>query len=281
MKLVKYIICTIFLFRGIDSYSQYTPIVITEYSKIKNGKIGKEEFTFSFNNSYIQISDNYSNISKKYGPTYLYETGYSEEGFYFEHYQPDVKNHWESFSGNKQELKAYRFVFDNKGGNILFVTEIKAENGRAIASKIYYTEKGYLKATGGESLNPLNNTELKENNSDIYDIVMNSITLSQIEARIKSSFEQDGDKKITKDGQMFSINYKNSSMIKPLIFYNIRNESIAHIILIMPISNMTDIGKDLLRKFGTREVNGEEVIQRGELTYNPRSEGEVGIMVIY
>jgi hypothetical protein len=124
------------------------------------------------------------------------------------------------------------------------------------------------------------NTQLKENEFDIEGVILNSTTLTQIMAKINFSFEQYGEKKKSNDGKYLTVRYKNSSLINPFITYTIEG-NVTQILFMMPISNSKTIGNELNKNFGTREANGEEVIKRGNLTYEITSDEEVGIIMIY
>ena len=130
------------------------------------------------------------------------------------------------------------------------------------------------------STNTSNNYELKETNFDINDVISNSTSLSQIMSKINFSFEQYGEKKISNDGQIVSVSYRNSSLIKPLIRYN-RQGSVEQIMFILPISNALSIQNDLTKKYGTKYIDGNEVIQKGDLKYEFRGDDTVGLIVIY
>ena len=57
--------------------------------------------------------------------------------------------------------------------------------------------------------------------------------------------------------------------------------NVAEIIFVMPKNISDSIGNELIRKYGTKFINGEKVIQRGSLTYDIRSDEEyIGIIVI-
>lgn len=275
MKFIKHIICILFLSLGINAYSQYIPSTTTVFSKSENGSIGNEKFTFSLYNSFITIVDNYYNTSKKYGPLFLEETGYDKYGYYFEFYKPDIKSDPFGFTGGKA-LIAYRFIYTSKGGNILYIAELEII-GEQVSAKIFYTKEGYNKENSNQSSN---NSELKETNFDISDVIMNSTTLSQIMAKISFSFEQSGEKERSVDGAFVIIEYKNNSLIQALVRYTLQG-NVAEIIFVMPKNISDPIGNELIRKYGTKIINGEEVIQRGYLTYDIRSDGEdIGIFVI-
>lgn len=121
--------------------------------------------------------------------------------------------------------------------------------------------------------------ELTETKFDVESIILNSTSLAQIMAKINFSFEQKGEKKLSDNGAYVTVQYKNESLITPLVTYTVQGE-VAQIIFLMPKNNSNSIGKELIRKYGTKTVNGEEVIQRGYLTYDIRSDGDVGILVI-
>ena len=274
MKFIKHIICILFLSLGINAYSQYIPSTTTEFSKSENGSIGKEKFTFSLYNSFITIVDNYYNTSKKYGPLYLYETGYDKYGFYFEFYKPDIISDPFSCTGGKA-LIVYKFIYTSKGGNILFISEVKSISNQ-VSIKTFYTKEGYNKVNSNQSSS---NSELKETNFDISDVIMNSTTLSQIMAKISFSFEQSGEKERSDDGAFVFVAYESNNFISPLVKYTSQG-NVAEIIFFMPKDISDTIGNELIRKYGTKFINGEEVIQRGDLTYAIKSDENIGIIVI-
>ena len=274
MKFIKHIICILFLSLGINAYSQYIPSTTTEFSKPENGSIGNEKFTFSLYNSFITIVDNYYNTSKKYGPLYLYEKGYDKYGFYFEFYKPDIKSDPFSFTGGKA-LIVYKFIYTSKGGNILFISEVKSISNQ-VSIKTFYTKEGYNKVNSNQSSS---NSELKETNFDISDVIMNSTTLSQIMAKISFSFEQSGEKERSDDGAFVFVAYESNNFISPIVKYTSKG-NVAEIIFFMPKDISDTIGNELIRKYGTKFINGEEVIQRGDLTYAIKSDENIGIIVI-
>ena len=143
----------------------------------------------------------------------------------------------------------------------------------------FYTMKGYNKITS-ESNQSVDKEQLKESNFDINDVVLNSTSLNQIMSKINFSFEQYGAKKTSKDGQYVTVKYKNNSLINPLITYT-KSGEVRQIIFMMPLFNMNSIGKKLIERFGTKYIDGEEVIQRDELIYDIRSQNEVGMIIIY
>jgi hypothetical protein len=121
--------------------------------------------------------------------------------------------------------------------------------------------------------------ELKEKNFDIESVILNSTSLTQIMAKINFSFEQKGEKKRSDDGAYVTVQYKNESLITPLVTYTSQGD-VTQIIFLMPNKNSDSIGMELIRRYGTKVINGNEVIQRGYLTYDIRSDGDVGIFII-
>lgn len=121
--------------------------------------------------------------------------------------------------------------------------------------------------------------ELSEKKFDIESVILNTTSLTQIMTKINFSFEQKGDKKKSDDGNYVTVQYKNESLITPLITYTVNGE-VAQIIFLIPKNNSNSIGKELTRRYGTKTVNGQEVIQRGYLTYDIRSNGDVGVLII-
>jgi hypothetical protein len=125
-----------------------------------------------------------------------------------------------------------------------------------------------------------NSTQLKENDFNIEEVILNSTSLTQIMAKINFSFEQFGEKKRSNDGKYVTVRYKNSSLINPFITYTGQG-GVTQILFMMPIANSEIIGKQLISKYETKKIDGEDVIQRGNLTYEITSDGEVGIIIIY
>jgi hypothetical protein len=121
--------------------------------------------------------------------------------------------------------------------------------------------------------------ELSEKNFDIESVILNTTSLTQIMAKINFSFEQKGEKKRSDNGAYVTVQYKNESLITPLVTYTSQGE-VTQIIFLMPINNSDSIGRELIRRYGTKVINGKEVIQRGYLTYDIRVNGDVGIFVI-
>lgn len=270
MKKMKIILLCIFLSLNTFVYSQSISNVKTAYSQNENETIGKESFTFSLYNSYINITDNDYNRKTKYGPLYLDNSGY-KDGFYYLFYRPDIKADPLSFANGKK-LKAYRFLSKTKGSNILRIEEMVIRN-KQVSVKSYYTNEGY------NSINTGNENQRVKANFDIRDLIINSKSLTDLMGRVNFSFEQKGDKKTSDDGQSITVTYVNESNVKPLVTYT-KSGKVLQIIFLVPEVDGNKVIKELISKYGTKEVYGEELIIRGNLTYDYRVNGKVGIIII-
>jgi hypothetical protein len=267
---MKKIILSLFLFANGFAYSQSISSVKTEYSQIEKETIGKESFTFSLYNSYINITDNDYNSKTNYGPLYLDDSGY-KDSYYYLFFKPDIKSDPLGFSRGK-ELKAYRFLYKTKGGNVLRIDEMVIRN-KQVSVKTFYTNEGYQNINS-----PSENYEIKAD-FDVRDLIINSKSLMDLMGRINFSFEQNGDKKTSDDGQSVTVRYDNESNVTPLVSYNKTGQA-KQIILLVPKNDAEKVIKELLSIYGTKEINGEEVIVRDNLTYDYRVDGDIGIIVI-
>lgn len=254
--------------------------ITTEYSQAEGGSIGKEKCYFHLTNGRMMKSVVVNGIGTMsgYGPLKLEKTSYDQKGMYVIEYVPNVTpQNWRSFQNN---MKSYRYFYDRNGGNVMMIAEITIHSNRSHSIKRYYTEVGYNQVISATE-SSLSSYELKENNFDVKDVVINSITLNQIMSKINFSFEQYGQKQVSDDGCYVTVQYKNSSLIKPLITYT-KNGDVTQILFIMPMSNVTEIWKELIRRFGTKYEDGNEVVKRGQLTYLAKeSSDNVGILGIY
>lgn len=280
----KYILSVIFvLLFDTLAFSQVVVSTDTYYSKTQNGSIVKENesFTLGFglykesNKAQMIKFNSQGSIKWEYGPLYLNNTSLTNEGFYEEYFAPEPMEVWQQ----RKEFIAYRIAYDKKGGKLLFITELRKINNQP-SYKIYYTNEGYDRVIS-TSKSSSSNYELKENNFDVNDVVINSTTLNQIMSKINFSFEQDGQKQVSDDGQYVTVRYKNNSLIKPLITYT-KGGDVTQIIFIMPISNVINIWQELVKRFGTKYEDGNEVVKRGQLTYLAKEDSDnVGILGIY
>lgn len=245
----------------------------TNYSKIENGSIGEEIFDFSLKNGTVYITNYGFSTNEQYGPLKLEETGYNEEGDYYTFYMPDIKNYPLEFTRGK-ELRGYNFIFDKKGGDLLFIDEMKIV-GKSRRVKTYYTTKGY------SSINKISNSnEEIRAEFDIRDVIIKSESIAKLMGRINFSFEQTGEKNKSTDGKFITVRYDNKSNVTPLVTYENSGE-IKQIIFLVPKYDAEKVVKELISEYGTTSIDNVDVIKRGNLIYDYRAEGSVGMIIIY
>jgi hypothetical protein len=206
---MKKLLLICLLFNCIAIYSQNIESAKTAYSKIEGGEMGEENFTFSLSNGTILIKDLDYNVSEKYYYLELKNSGYDDEGHYFLYFSPAKSPSYSAYR-RTNGLKAYKFYFDKKGGELLMIMELKKKGNSDLKVKRYFTEKGYNNTTG--------NTPL-ETNFDIKGLILDSKSLNELMNRINFSFQQKGDKKTSNDGQFVSVNYDNGGTVFPIVTY--------------------------------------------------------------
>jgi len=266
---MKKLLLFYFLLSSIIVYCQNIQSVKTSYSKLEDGKMGKENFSFSLTDGTITINDVDYNSSEKYHFLKLKNSGYDDEGHYFLYYSPEKSvSHmqYREVAG----LKAYKFFFDKKGGDILNVLEIKKKGNSKPKVKRYFSEKGYNSTTGNTTL---------ETKFDIKELITESKSLNDLMNRINFSFEQKGDKKTSDNGQFVTVKYDNGGTVFPLVTYS-KTGTVNQITFLIPKNESEKIINELISKYGTKKINGEELIIRNNLTYDYREKGDVGIIVI-
>ncbi len=266
---MKKLLLLCLLFNCIAIYSQNVEFVKTSYSKIEGGEMGKENFTFSLSNGTISINDLDYNTSEKYLYLELKNSGYDDEGHYFLYYSPAKSPSYSAYR-SINGLKAYKFYFDKKGGELLIIMELKKKGNSDPKVKRYFTEKGY---------NSVSENNILETNFDIRGLITESKTLNDLMNRINFSFEQQGDKKTSDDGQFATVKYDNGGTVFPIVTYT-KTGTVQQIIFLIPKTESDNIVKELISKYGTKEINGEELIIRDSLTYDYRVDEEIGILVI-
>ena len=266
---MKKLLLICLLFNAIVTYSQNIEFVKTSYLKIEGGEMVKENLTFSLSNGTIFIKDLDYNVSEKYHYLELKNSGYDDEGHYFLYYSPTISPSNSAYS-RINGLKAYKFYFDKKGGNLLMIMELKKKGNSDPKVKRYFTEKGY---------NSVSENYILETNFDIRRLITESKTLNDLMNRINFSFEHQGDKKMSDDGQFVTVKYDNGGTVFPIITYT-KTGTVQQIIFLIPKTESDNIVKELISKYGTKEINGEELIIRDNLTYDYRSDGEIGILII-
>jgi hypothetical protein len=266
---MKKILLICLLFNSIAIYSQNIEFVKTSYSKIEGGEMRKENFTFSLSNGTISIDDLGYNVSEKYHYLILKNSGYDDEGHYFLYYSPAKSPSYSAYR-RTNGLKAYKFYFDKKGGELLIIMELKKKGNSDPKVKRYFTKEGYKSVSENNIL---------ETNFDIKGLITESKTLNDLMNRINFSFEQQGDKKKSDDGQFVTVKYDNGGTVFPIVTYT-KTGTVHQIIFLIPKTESDNIFKELISEYGTKEINGEELVKRDNLTYNYRADGDVGILVI-
>ncbi len=270
----KLILILLILFVGTKTFSQSKPYVETEYSKTENGSIGQENYSFNLRNGTLTIVDKDTSRYDKYGPLAFSESGFNGEGFYYELYKPDIKGNPLAFTRGK-ELRGYVFIYDKKKGSLLFIDEMKIVN-KSKKTKTYYTQDGYEKTNSSSS--KISDNVIRAD-FDIRDVIINSETLSKLMGRINFAFEQNGNKETSDDGNFVTVQYENDSNVRPIVTY-LTNGETHQIVFLVPKYDADNLVKELISKYGTEKIEGEEIIKRENLIYDYRSDGDVGIIVI-
>jgi hypothetical protein len=268
---MKALLILLFFLYNIESYSQSLKNLVTEYSRVEEGSIGKESFIFNLNNSTLSMTSSAYNTRTDYGPLMLEESGYSN-GLYYLFYQPDIKSDPYGFSNGKKKLKAYRFIFKSQGGAFLRVEEMIIRNNK-VRTKTYFTKADFQKGKSSNS-NSKNKTSNVEYDFDIDHLFSNSNSLVDLVSSINFSFNRNGSKTPSNDGKMYTIKYHNNSEVTPLVTYSVKGE-IKQIVFLIPKIDADQLVKKLISEYGTS--NG--VIVKSSLTYDYRSEGSVGIII--
>jgi hypothetical protein len=264
------------IFISFNAVGQYLPLIQTYYTETNNKGIGKENMSFSISNGYIRIVDEYYKTEKNYGPLNLSQTGFTEEGFYFEFFKPDYESGDQRII-NTRTFYMYKVAYESKGGSVIYVLEGESING-TLYHKFYYTNLGYNKIYGS-SKNSKNSTNvLKETNFNITEVIMESTSTSQVISKINFAFEQTK-KSTSTDGNTITISYENNSLINPLVAYT-KDGNVKHIVFLMPLENADEITKALINRFGLSKIGGKDIIVNGSITYDYRSDGPVGMIII-
>lgn len=260
---------------GTQSFSQNKPNVETKYSKTETGVIGQENYIFNLRGGTLIIKDKDTGRYNNYSPLALSDSGFNNEGFYYELYKPDIQGNPLAFTRGK-ELRGYVFIYDKKNGSLLLIEEMKIIN-KSKTTKTYYTQDGYEKthSSGSKESDYLVRAEF-----DIRDVIINSETISKLMGRINFAFEQTGKKESSDDGRFVTVRYGNESNVRPLVTYTTNGET-KQIIFLVPKYDAEKVVKELISKFGTEIIDGQEIIKRDNLIYNYRVDGDIGIIVVH
>jgi hypothetical protein len=262
------------------SQAQSISNVKTEYSRIEKGSIGKESYTFSFYNSYINITDNDYNSKEKYGPLVLYKSGY-EDGIYFMALKLDVEKIKKNpaLAGYYRNIKnkRYSFVFNTKGGDLLYIKEFEIRN-KKLNAKTFYTKTGYQNINSSTSKKSDETTDL-----DFKNLILNSSSLSNLMGRINFIFEQKGNKKTSKDGMYKTVNYEKFSnagnLIRALIVYD-QNGEVDNIKFLLSENESKKVINELISQYPSKKIDGQDAIFKEKTTYLYKVEDGIGIITI-
>jgi hypothetical protein len=273
---MKYLLFIILFLLSKFSFGQNIPNTKTIYSKTDNESAVKDDRTFYMTNGYMYQIENLYGTRSNFGPLVLNNTGNTEEGYYYEYFTPNFKSSPLEFIGGK-EILVYKIIYNEYGGDILQIIESKSRNQQTLYIKYFFTYKGYYM---GKEKSKGNSYNLKEDKFDINSVVLNSTDLNQIMSKINFSFEQFGDKKLSDDGNYVTVQYKNNSLIYPLITYS-KNGDVIQIVLMMPLDNLSDLYDKLQKKYGYKIIKGEMVIQNGDLIFDLKYDDDIGYIIIY
>lgn len=117
--------------------------VVTTYSMLaENDNMGKEKLTFKFNNGMITKIDPYYNTVETY-PGALDETFFNSDGNFVETFtsREYITKYPLEAVNLVEDMKAYKVVYDEKGGEILYVVELSKKR-ETITNKIFFTDRG-------------------------------------------------------------------------------------------------------------------------------------------
>lgn len=137
------IILTIFYFSQISTIAQEIKIK-TSYTKLEEGSVGPEEFEFNFSDGWLLKKDLYNGYYDSY-PSIIDDSFYDESGFYCITFSPVsyIKSNPLEWSNNYNgDMRLYKIVYNESGGQVLYILEIKGRNKSNSRSKYYLTELG-------------------------------------------------------------------------------------------------------------------------------------------
>ena len=120
----------------------------TNFSKNINGKFcGEEKFRFELGNGKLIRTDLYYNTQEEYKAK-RDDSTFDDFGNYIEYWSPkyyfDLTD-YDIYEAMKKNY--YRIAYDKKGGNVLYILEIK-QIGKSLDidnAKYYFTQLGYEK----------------------------------------------------------------------------------------------------------------------------------------
>ena len=132
----------IFCFCLSSSLAQDVSEMSTKFSRLENGTVGAENYSFKVSSGTVIIRDLDNGREDKYGPVILQTSGYGADGYYFEAFISDIANSRSPRKFN-YEVRVYKFLYETKNGKALGIIEVRTAVGsEATQKKVYYTTRG-------------------------------------------------------------------------------------------------------------------------------------------
>lgn len=155
----KLLITAFFLVNGMV-YAQFPELNInTDKSRLNDGFIGEEHFTFKFSNNSITITDDYYKTSKVRYPMEMKSSGFNSEGVYYE------TLNFKGDTPNKSNKVGYIVYYTEKGGDVLVITEMvfdldtTKEYYNSKHSHLFYNEENAKKKKLDAMMGGINNAD--------------------------------------------------------------------------------------------------------------------------
>ncbi|SCZ00524.1 hypothetical protein [Flavobacterium caeni] len=127
----------------INSFCQNDFTEKTSFKQKPNGELAAENFSFSYSNGKLTVTDMDLNIIKNHAVEF-YNSSYSRDGnFYLVAYMSDLKK-FDQVDSKKNFLGIFTFFYDKKGGALLKIKidSILDDKTNRPANDVFYTEKG-------------------------------------------------------------------------------------------------------------------------------------------
>lgn len=115
----------------------------TKYINVGDNGIANEEYSFYFGNGWVIKTDLSNNKSDKY-PSYNEDSFNDKDGNYSMFFTPNQYANIDAIDFLRKcqdDTRAYRIVFDRKGGNVLYIKELRKRYNTA-TEKYYISELG-------------------------------------------------------------------------------------------------------------------------------------------
>lgn len=278
--MLKTLFNTLLLLCLINSIQAQTkPVYYTDYSKIEGGEFQEAEFRFELKNGIMYINDLTYYRKSQYGPLKTDVNEY-ENGYYYEWFAPALKQNpdlgWEA-----KGVAIFVYCYTSKGGELIFI-----ERGEYIDDKLFkktfYTKKGYRLS------NPYQSTSIKtkkiESTKPVFsgfhsiENIILSTSLAEMTSNVKMNFKSTENGKVSDDGESITFTYENNAEERALLSYSNSTGEILQITFILNRQKAKSITTKLMSKYYYDSYN--EVIKGNSMTFDFRSNGNVGILVV-